>query len=304
MSMLHKIKPLANHLPAPIELLARRIYVRRQFKTERELIKGKHRNENEHPSIIHFSFNKAATQYVKSILKRCAIENGMAPVAIPDYAFNTNFPRLHLLTAEEMAEYQHIFKPRGYLYSVFAGMIEGIPHLEKYKIVLVARDPRDLLVSGYFSITYSHTVPSKTGDKYEEFMKQRRKARELTVDEYVIAKSDAVRYAFQEYQRLLLEQYPNTYLTTYEQMVSDFAGWLDRLLRYCELDVSESLFESLVQENDNLTPKTENIHKHLRKGQAGDYREKLKAETVEYLDAKFARILARFGYNTTVRDVR
>jgi len=301
--MVRKAKSLVNYFPSPIERLGRRIYVQQQFKTELELIKGKHQNENEHPSIIHFSFNKAATQYVKSILIRCAIENGMAPIAIHDYAFHTNFPRLHRLSAKEMAKYHHIFKQRGYLYSVFAGMIEGIPHLEKYKVVLVARDPRDILVSGYYSIAYSHSVPSKTGDKYEGFMKQRRTARKLTVDEYVIAESGRVYDDFARYQSMLLEKYPNTYLTTYEQMVSDFGGWLDGLVGYCELDVSKSLFESLIQENEHLTPKREDIHKHLRKGQPGDYREKLKIETIEYLDAKFASILARFGYNTTVRDI-
>jgi hypothetical protein len=277
--------------------------VQLRFKTELELIKGRHQNQNEHPSIIHFSFNKAATQYAKSILKRCAVENGMVPVAIHDYAFHTDFPFLDQLSAEEMAKYQHIFKQQGYLYSVFAGMIEGIPHLEKYKVVLVARDPRDLLVSSYYSIAYSHTVPSKTGNKHETFMRQRRKARELTIDEYVITKSDKVRNLFLRYETLLLDKHPNTYLTTYEQMTSDFGGWIDGLVGYCDLDVSESLFESLVQENERLTPKGENIHKHLRKGQPGDYKEKLKIETIEYLNAKFASTLARFGYDATVRDI-
>ena len=303
MSIVRKAKSLVNHFPSPIERLVRRIYVQQQFKTELELIKGKHRNENEHPSIIHFSFNKAATQYVKSVLQRCAVENGMVPVAIHDYAFNTNFPRLHHLPAKEVAKYHHIFKQRGYLYSVFAGMIEGIPHLEKYKVVLVARDPRDMLVSGYYSIAYSHSVPSKTGDKHEEFMKQRRRARNLTIDEYVIAESDKVYNQFLRYETMLLDKHPNTYLTTYERMASDFGGWLNDLVAYCELDVSKSLFESLVRENEHLTPKRENIHKHIRKGQAGDYREKLKIETIEYLDAKFASVLARFGYDVTVRDV-
>ena len=63
------------------------------------------------------------------------------------------------------------------------------------------------------------------------------------------------------------------------------------------------MFESLVRENEQVIPNKENIHKHLRKGQPGDYRSKLKPETIEYLDEKFAPILSRFGYGTTVRDV-
>ena len=303
-SIKHRAKTLANRLPSPVERVVRRLYVHQRFKTEMELIAGKHQNKNEHPSIIHFSFNKAATQYVKSVLQRCAIENGMVPVAVHDYAFHTNFPRLHYLPAEDVAKYHYIFKQRGYLYSVFEGMIEGIPHLEDYKVVLFARDPRDLLVSGYYSIAYSHTEPSKSGSKYEAFMKRRRRARGLTIDEYVVAESDNVYGQFSRYQRLLLERHPNVHLTTYERMVSDFEGWLKDLVSYCELPLDRSLFESLVRENERLIPNKENIHNHLRKGQPGDYRRKLKAETIEYLDEKFAPILPRFGYHTTVRDVR
>ena len=80
------------------------------FPLRHPLIKGTHKNSNKHPSIIHFSFNKAATQYVKSILRRCAVENGMVPVGIHDYAFNADFPYLDHLSAKEMEKYMHIFK--------------------------------------------------------------------------------------------------------------------------------------------------------------------------------------------------
>lgn len=303
MGMKIKAKTLANRFPSPIERVMRRLYVRQHFKTELELIKGKHHTQNTHPSIIHFSFNKAATQYVKSVLNRCAVENSVVPIALHDYAFHTNFPRLHHLPAEEVAKYHHVFKERGYLYSVFSGMIEGIPQLEKYKIVLVTRDPRDLLVSGYYSIAYSHSVPSKSGDKYAGFMEQRREARQLTVDEYVIAESDKVYNQYLRYQHLLLDRYPNVHVVSYEQMVADFGGWLKDLLDYCELEISASLFDSIMQENAQLIPKKENIHKHLRKGQPGDYRAKLRPDTVEQLDMKFAPVLARFGYGASVRDV-
>src|SRR5262245_46726250 len=96
---------------------------RKRFSTELSLINGTHQNKNKHPSIIHLSLNKAATQYTKSILKRCASYNGMVSVGIHDYAFNTDFPYLDYLSSTEMQKYHHIFKPNGYLYTVFGGMI-------------------------------------------------------------------------------------------------------------------------------------------------------------------------------------
>jgi hypothetical protein len=288
-------KLLLRHAP-PVERLVKRICQNRRFTTEWALIRGMHRNENRHPSVIHFSFNKAATQYVKSILRRCAVDHGMVPVGIHDYAFHSDFPFLDLLSAREMEKYQHIFKSEGYLYSVFGGMIEGIPHLEKYKVLLVARDPRDILVSEYYSVAYSHPAPDKAGDKHDEFTKKRLEARRTTIDEYVMSEKDSVRSSFLRYQNLLLNTHPHVYLTSYERMVSDFNTWLRGLLDYCEFDISEGLLQSLLKENEHIRPKQENIHKHLRKGRPGDYREKLQAETITCLDAEFAPILAAFGY--------
>ena len=166
--MLGKLKnysQLIINTISPLERYLREVDLKRKFSVELDLIKGQHQNYNKHPSIIHFSLNKAATQYTRRILEQCAVENGMVPVNIHGYAFHTNFPYLDHLTEEEMKKYQHIFKPNGYLYSVFGGMIEGISDLEKYKIVLMVRDFRDILVSEYYSIAFSHVAPYKQGNK-------------------------------------------------------------------------------------------------------------------------------------------
>ena len=292
----NNIRSLLKYSPW-LEKFLRDIYYRKRFKTELALIKGTHKNSNNHPSIIHFSFNKAATQYVKSILARCTAKNCMVPADIHDYAFNSNFPYLDQLSAEEMEKYKHIFKSTGYLYSTFGGMIEGIPDLDKYKLVLITRDPRDILVSGYYSIAYSHGSPSDFGDKLEGFMSDRNKAKEQSIDDYVLSTSDQVFDIFSRYQTLLVDKYENTYVTTYEKMVSDFKNWLAELINYCELELSREFFQGLLKEHEDKKPKKENIHKHVRKGQPGDYKQKLQPRTIKLLNEKFDPILKSYHYN-------
>ncbi len=69
----HGIKSLLKNLP-PVAQILKNIDQQKRYRTELALIKGIHENSSKHPSIIHFSFNKAATQYVKSMLRRCAVE--------------------------------------------------------------------------------------------------------------------------------------------------------------------------------------------------------------------------------------
>ena len=286
---------MLNRIP-PIERYLKEVDLQRKFSVELDLIKGRHQNQNKHPSIIHFSLNKAATQYTGRILKQCAVENGMVPVSIHGYAFHTNFPYLDHLTAEEMEKYRHIFKPNGYLYSVFGGMIEGISELEKYKIVLMIRDFRDLLVSEYYSIAYSHEAPYKKGNKYEHFVEQRTKARESAIDEYVVTESNRIYNTLQRYKTLLIDKYPNVYITKYEDMINDFRGWLDNLLYNCELNIRPDFFTALLEKNNRIRPKDEDVQRHIRKGKSGEYKEKLNQETIEYLNAKFSPMLLTFGY--------
>ena len=269
----------------------------RRFSVELDLIRGIHQTQNTHPSLLHFSVNKSATQYVKSIVNRCSAATGLVNVGIHDYAFKSDFPYLDKLSAEEMEAYQHIFKPSGYTYSVFGGMIDGIPDLEKYLVILMVRDPRDVLVSGYFSIAYSHVEPALGTEKYDDFLKNRANAQAMSIDDYAIAQCDAVYETYSRYKQLLLERHPSVYLTRYEDMIDDFETWLRALISYCQFQVEPSLLNSLIEENEQLRPSRENVKRHIRKGRAGDYKEKLKAETINYIETKLAPVLLSFGYD-------
>ncbi len=275
---------------------ARNFLIARQFGVELELLKGTHKNTNQHPSVLHFSVNKSATQYVKSVIRQCSSANGLVNVGMNEYAFKSDFPYLNKLSAEEMQQYHHVFKPQGYTYSVFGGMIDGIPNLDQYLVVLMVRDPRDVLVSGYYSVAYSHPEPAYGTEKYKNFLNDRAFAQQATVDEYAIAQCDRVYATYERYRTLLLNRHPNAYITKYEDMVSDFGSWLQSVADYCQFELSDNLRNQLIEENEKLRPKSEDVKKHIRKGKAGDYKEKLKPETVDHIESKLSTLLTAFGY--------
>ena len=285
-----KLKALVHKTPILLNF-----FLRRRFKVEIQLMKGKHKNENSHPSIIHFSLNKAATQHVKKVLNRCATKNGIVPVHINEYAFYTKHPYLTGLNAEQMRDYHHLFKPTGYLYSAFGGFVQGIPELQKYKVILMVRDPRDLVVSSYYSISYSHSTPPKSSSRYQIFSQRRQAAAQMTIDEYAISESQRFFTILSRYKTLLLDRYPHVYLTSYEEMTSDYKKWLKDLLNACDLNISDALFQTLITENQRLQPKKEDIHQHIRKGKPGDHKDKLNPETIAYLNEKFSSLFESFA---------
>ncbi len=294
-SLKRKTVPLRKAIKSFIQPL-NQTTVKRHYRTEIAIINGKDKSRSPHQSILHYSMNKAATQYVKSILSRCAVDAGMCPVHFSGYAFHSDFPYLENLSADEMKKYQYLFKPVGYLYSVFGSMIEDIPHLEDFYIVLMIRDPRDILVSKYYSNAISHPLPDRKSDKYDSWTERRAFAQRASINEFVIAESDKVLSIYERYIDLLVNRNIIHYLATYETMTSDFEGWLKSLLAYCELNPSDRLFNRLLKEQKEMASQKENQQSHNRKGVAGDFRNRLDEITVKTLNARFAHVLTTFNY--------
>lgn len=266
------------------------------FAVEKALLAGTHRTRSQQPGILHFSLNKAATQYTKNVLRAIAKENNLTAVGMNEWAFGSTQPYLDHLTHAEMESYKQVFKPKGYLYSVFGGMIENIDHLEAYKIVLMVRDPRDILVSSYFSTAFSHPPPGELSDKRAAFEQKRAWAKSIQIDEYVLAEAPRLLKNLQRYNQLLLSRYPHTLVLRYEEMIGDFEGWLSKLIHYTGCTVTASLRQKLLENHHRQRPVGENIDRHLRKGVAGDYREKLQPETIAELDKLLGNLLPVFGY--------
>lgn len=265
-----------------------------KYRIEKALISDKSFANSSKSSVLHFSFNKAATQTVKKLLIDCGRKNGLTPALLHDYAFHHSMPFLDHLNAEEMKKYTHLFKPEGYLYTVFGGMILGIPALEKFKVVLVVRDPRDILVSDYYSIAYSHAIPD--GEKKDLYLSRRQAALESSLDKYVLNNADKLKAIFERYELHLFPMCPQVHMARYEDMVIDFASWLDALLLAAGLEIPVRMREELIQNHEQRRPQGEDIHKHLRRGRPGEHKEKLKSETIQQLNHIFAAPLSRFNY--------
>lgn len=270
--------------------------LKKRFPVEISLVEGKDPATSSEPSWMHFSVNKAATQYVKSVMASLAESKGLLHASMHDYAFHSELPFFDHLTAEEVAGYSQVFKPQGYLYGPFGGMIEGIQELEKYKVVLVVRDPRDMAVSAYFSKGKSHGLPLTPAGKREAFIRDRDKTQNKSIEEHVLDYAPEVLREFDRYKEHLLQGNYQVHLCKYEQMVTDFPQWLDDLVAFCCGEIDPSLRDEIIRRHEAMKPVKEDPSKHIRKGQPGDYKEKLDQPTIAKLNEIFKEHLEFFDY--------
>ena len=87
----------------------------------------------------------------------------------------------------------------------------------------------------------------------------------------------------------------NVLLLKYEDMVTDFDTWLNCLLEFLDLEVSQPLMAEIKAAASFKVDK-EDAYKHKRHVTPGDYKRKLKPETIGALNEKSNEILERFGY--------
>ena len=215
--------------------------------------------------------------------------------------YSGNHPHPDDDQVEENSEYDFCLGPvRDYCLPASLQHVSKQDHSSTVKIrqVFHVRDPRDLLVSQYFSYGWRHS----DGEFSEEQVKQREAIRGMGIDEYVVSDHLAVRAMKRRLKPLL--QHPEkdslekAVIVKYEQMVGDFPEYLAQLL-----PVFSFRFPRLVKARYSLRYRWEfnadkNAMSHKRAVTPGDYQRQLKSATIERLNHLFADELLAMGYSS------
>lgn len=272
--------------------LGRRIHARRRFTTEVSLLSGKVPRHIARPSIVFFTVHKAASIYAAALCRRLAAEVGYKGVDFSSYSFKGGETRGNLLVPGDLA--RRVYQPEGFYYGPFRAFNPAIPWLDRARVILHLRDPRDVLVSSFYSMAYSHYVPSKENPSVAaKILANREATLQMEIDAHVLANAAFIREVYQNYITQLVGQ-PFVWFSKYEQMIGDFGGWLEAACRGMGISVpSDSLMRLSSEASFQVE---ENISKHKRQVQPGDYLRKLKPETIARLNSELGGVLERLDY--------
>lgn len=163
------------------------------------------------------------------------------------------------------------------------------------KRIFQIRDPRDILVSEYYSFGWNHTDKDFT-DKAKE---TRQQIQNQTIDEYLLDEEGATHRLCRRLKPLPRNlQAANVRLVTYEEMVTDFRSWLAKVIEPFEFSpLRESFLLKLysVKYRNEFRPDPKNNHK--RNVAPGEHKRVLKPETIRELNRRLAPFLEAAGYS-------
>ena len=166
------------------------------------------------------------------------------------------------------------------------------PKVLNADIMLQLRDPRDVLVSLFYSLAYSHPLESETVRGTTE--KRRNETLEKGINQFVIERSSALRDTYETYIKELLPR--KVILLKYEDMVTNFEEWISPIAKEFGLTIEEK-DEINNHYKQEFIPKKEDKYAHKRKMLPEDYKDKLKPETIEELNITFKDVLQKLNYN-------
>lgn len=238
-------------------------------------------------SIIWFTAHKCASVYATEILHKLAQDILMTHVnyeadlweggqSFSNFFTENNFDVCTITN--------HIYGPFRQYYS--------IPELEEYKVILMLRDPRDVLTSLYFSTAYSHSIPESQKTEIES---AREYAIMKNIDDFVIAHSPWVRETYNLYAKYLFGK-KNVLFLKYEDMVTDFPTWLNEIFKHLQMTPSEQLVKELI--DGAIFEVTEDVYSHKRQVKPGDHRRKLQVNTIKQLNLQLQDVLEIYGWLT------
>lgn len=232
--------------------------------------------------IIVHGLHKSATMFLYQLFQRLSRAR-----RIQFYSSNHIQPNDHLLTPD--IDHDFCLCPvRSYADEPFA--FDSSIRLRR---IYHVRDPRDILVSQYYSYGWRHTENGFNDDRHL----QRDAIRSMSIDEYVLRQPGVIRPLKKQYANLIHRQpYELRNVVRYEQMVQDFSSWLERVVSVFEFRMPSMVRARFAMRYRNeFRPDSEPLS-HKRSVLPGDHLRQLKPETVARLNEIFEPELRALKY--------
>ncbi len=234
---------------------------------------------------------KSGSSVLNSIVQALAEQNGLNYVDVAGKLFEAGVPVPEWQADPSLIE---IVEP-GNVYGGFRNAPTAFYPAQSFRRgrkILMVRDPRDALVSEYFSNAYSHSIP-KGGDLREDMLSLREAALHASIDQYVLDMAPSLRRVLRQY--MVIAHDANCRLFRYEDVFLQKRRLIEEICVFFGWTLPPQAADNILRWADVL-PTEERPTEFVRRVTPGDHREKLSGKVIERLNTLFAEEMAHYGY--------
>ena len=248
------------------------------------------------PACFALSVRKCGSTIFNQMCAALARRNKRHVVHVAQPFFHANVRVADYINEPSLRDLMHV----GNVYAGFRNMpapLCGHEVFEKGLKVLMIRDPRDALVSLYFSTAFSHPVPvPKEGGSDEvarTLEKKRAQTQRMSIEEFVKSEARGMLKTMQAYGRIIHD--PTLTVLRYEDYIDDKRALLLRVAECFGWETDERSILSILRWAD-VRPSEENPRQFIRKVTPGDHKEKLGHGTIAEITEILRPSMDMFGY--------
>jgi glycosyltransferase involved in cell wall biosynthesis len=240
-------------------------------------------------SVYFYSVHKAGTALFTHILRQA---NELTHIDYETMLFDNELSEE--VTFQKYGKLYGVFRMRGAnepeMYSRLTKHISTAEFVKDKTIVILVRDPRDILISFYYSFGFTHVL-SANPRIANGLQKLRAQIQSQSLDEFAIAIAPDILKRFEILHKLSKACKCATVLK-YEELIDHFDDFIDDFSKYISIpeEKKQELFLASRPRDE------EDRFAHKRSGKIGQYREKLKPETIQKINQILKPALEKFDY--------
>lgn len=247
------------------------------------------------PLFVYFGHHKCATNYIRGVV------HGVCQVL--DFK-DTNVPGLKTIGGDlkkYINENNINFLALTNANRRVAGELENVPAFH------VIRDPRDIVVSAYFSHRYSHSTK-----KWDKLIGHREQLKQATLEEGLMLELEFSRQNLQAIGRWDYSL-PNVLEIKMEDLTRDPERYFFEIFKHLDLlseskkqdgKVTGKQLSKIIQKNRfekksrGRLPGEEDVTSHYRKGISGDWKNYFSREHIRFFKENYNDVLLKLGYES------
>jgi len=243
------------------------------------------------PAVFVLGVRKSGSSILNSMVTALAESQGMPFIDVAGKLFAAG---VKVVDWQNDAAMAGLIAP-GNVYGGFRNCPTGLlgePLYLACKKVLLVRDPRDALVSEYFSNAYSHSLP-KEGEGREQMMALRQEALQASLESFVVDRCGPMRKTLMEFAPMLKD--PSLKVFKYEAVIGAKRQLLHDICRHFNWQVSEQHITNILSWAD-VMPDEERPTEFVRRVSPGDHIDKLSPATIARLNELLRQPMDLLGY--------
>ena len=173
---------------------------------------------------------------------------------------------------------------------------------EDFRGFHLIRDPRDMIVSGYFSHLYSHPISN-----WPQLAQHREALQKVDKDTGIMLEIDFEKNVFNS-MLTFTKGHPSILEVTFEEMTQSPFVVMKKVFSFCELMEPGLLTEKKLKKvlhhlrfkrlAKGRKQGQEDSHSHYRKGVAGDWKNHFTADHKAYFKEQYSGLLVKLGYES------